>query len=155
MICVLLIILIFFGDLCLKRYVEKNLKKGEEIPLFGGRIVARKLHNYGIAGGFFANHTHVVERSTFFVLITLLIGEGVLIVRKSGYLMKMGLAFLLGGGFSNWYDRFRQGFVTDYFSFTRGNQRLRRLVFNLSDFCIFAGTLLVLIGSLISGETKG
>ncbi|MCI5648114.1 MAG: signal peptidase II [Fusicatenibacter sp.] len=154
MICILLIPLIFLGDLYLKQYVEKNLGNGEEIPVFKDRILVRKCHNSGIAGGYFPTHTHMIERGTLLMLISLLACEVFLLFQKGHHLMKTGLAFLLGGGFSNWYDRFRQGYVTDYFSFTRGNQKLRRLVFNLSDFFIFIGTIFLLIGSLTSKKTK-
>ena len=53
-----------------------------------------------------------------------------------------------GGGFadstmSNWYDRHKRGYVTDYVSFRFGPEKFRRLVFNVSDFCIFFGLALL------------
>lgn len=48
-----------------------------------------------------------------------------------------------GGGMSNWYDRHKRGYVTDYVSFRFGPEKFRRLVFNVSDFCIFFGLALL------------
>ena len=61
---------------------------------------------------------------------------------------KTGLALLIGGGASNLIDRVQRGYVTDYFSIDAGKrfQRLRKIVFNCSDFCVFAGVLLYFFG---------
>lgn len=64
--------------------------------------------------------------------------------------LKTGLAFLLGGAYSNTYDRLVRKYVVDYVSFPVKNKRIRRIVFNISDFCIMIGALLMALG-----ETKG
>ena len=61
-------------------------------------------------------------------------------------MMKTGLALLLGGALSNTYDRLKRKYVVDYFSFGVKWKRLRNIVFNISDFCILAGTLLTVLG---------
>lgn len=62
--------------------------------------------------------------------------------------LKAGLAFLLGGAYSNTYDRLVRKYVVDYISFPVKNERLRRIVFNLSDFCIMIGAVLLVIGEM-------
>ena len=57
--------------------------------------------------------------------------------------LKAGLALLLGGAYSNTYDRLTRRYVVDYVSFPVKNQRFRRIVFNISDFCILIGALLM------------
>ena len=59
---------------------------------------------------------------------------------------KAGYTFLLGGALSNLYDRCRKGYVTDYIRFHSPWKRLNELVFNLSDFFIMAGAVLVWLG---------
>ena len=59
---------------------------------------------------------------------------------------KTGYTFLLGGALSNLYDRCRKGYVTDYIRFHSPWKRLNELVFNLSDFFIMAGAVLVWLG---------
>jgi len=61
----------------------------------------------------------------------------------------LGLSLLLGGGGSNLYDRITKGYVVDYFSFRTPWRWLNRIVFNISDFCIFFGSIFVAIASLI------
>lgn len=72
----------------------------------------------------------------------------VLTLGKAGRgLLKSGLALLLGGAFSNTYDRLRKKAVTDYIRFDFGPERFRKIVFNLADFAIMIGALLVVLGS--------
>ena len=42
-------------------------------------------------------------------------------------------------------DRMTKGYVTDYFSLNVKWEKVRRLVFNISDFCILIGTILASI----------
>jgi len=53
--------------------------------------------------------------------------------------LKMSMALLLGGAYSNLYDRMKREYVVDYFGFNVKNQKLRSIVFNISDFCIMIG----------------
>ena len=48
-----------------------------------------------------------------------------------------------GGAFSNIFDRFLRGKVIDYIGFQTRWPRLTRITYNLGDFAIFAGTVLV------------
>lgn len=66
---------------------------------------------------------------------------------KGGKLLKTGLAFLLGGAYSNTYDRLMRKYVVDYVSFPVKNKKIRNIVFNISDFCIMIGALLMVLGS--------
>ncbi len=64
----------------------------------------------------------------------------------------LGLAFVAGGGLSNWIDRLlHEGAVTDFVSFGLGS--LRTGVFNLADVCIVAGVALLLPLWLRSGNS--
>lgn len=65
--------------------------------------------------------------------------------KKGKKLLRTGLAFLLGGAFSNTYDRMVRGYVVDYFGFEVKNDKLRGLVFNISDFCIMIGAMITVI----------
>jgi signal peptidase II len=64
-----------------------------------------------------------------------------LLPQKGKKLLKLGAAFMLGGAASNVYDRVKRGFVVDYFSFSFFN----KVVFNISDFFIFIGSIIVAI----------
>ena len=59
---------------------------------------------------------------------------------------------LLAGGACNCFDRLHQGFVTDYFSMNCKIEKIRKLVFNLSD--SYFMELLMVIGSVVSGKKE-
>ena len=66
--------------------------------------------------------------------------------RRGSNLLRTGLSLLLGGAFSNTYDRLKRKYVVDYISFGVKWKKLRNIVFNLSDFCIIIGALLTALG---------
>lgn len=134
---------VFLADGCLKKKAEEELKENEQIPVCKGHIVLRKCHNRGVAGGGFVDSTKKVEILTFFLLSGLWARLGALAGRRKCKAKKLGLALTIGGGMSNWYDRHKRGYVTDYVSFRFGPEKFRRLVFNVSDFCIFFGLALL------------
>ena len=59
---------------------------------------------------------------------------------------RLGAGLILGGGLSNLWERLRHGRVYDYVRFPKAPGQLKRYVFNLADFAIFLGGLLVLLG---------
>lgn len=111
----------------------------------GGNIRIETYHNYGA----FLN---TGEKKPFLVKIcSILLTLGVLILfiltftKWGNRELRTGLALLLGGAFSNTYDRIKRGYVVDYVSFPRLPRKLRNIVFNISDFCILMGTCLIVI----------
>lgn len=68
--------------------------------------------------------------------------------KEGNILDKTGLALMVAGGASNTIDRFSKGYVVDYFSIDKG-KKLKNIVFNISDFEIFAGALLTCIGRFL------
>ena len=66
---------------------------------------------------------------------------------KGSKMLKAGLSLLLGGAYSNTYDRLVRKYVVDYVSFPVKNEKIRNVVFNISDFCIMIGALLMVLGS--------
>ena len=69
--------------------------------------------------------------------------------RRGNYVMKLGLSLLLGGAASNAFERAAYGKVTDYFRISIGSKKLEKIIFNIGDFCIFAGSALAAVGSLL------
>lgn len=137
---------LFQADLAVKHEIDKEEDPGRECELLGGAVRIRRLRNYGMAGGRFAGHMPAIIR--FSGLMTLgCAGRFLYVTAKGGgEVQKAGYALLTGGALSNLYDRCRKGYVVDYVSFRTPFPRLNRLVFNLSDFFIMAGALLICIG---------
>lgn len=140
---------IFVLDLLLKNHVEKRLEEGEEKPFCKGRLLIRKYHNKGAFLDIGERRQGLVTMlSLGLTLFMTVVFLGTFSFRGNSTL-KAGLALLLGGAYSNTYDRLSRRYVVDYVSFPVKNERFRRIVFNISDFCIMIGALLMAIG-----ETK-
>ena len=141
-------LVIVLGDGAIKKYAEAKLSDGKKKELFGGHICLELLHNPGVALSALRKNPKLV-----LVLNSMLLGAAMgefanLAGKKEKTAATAGLALLIGGGASNLIDRFRRGYVTDYFSIHAGERfrRLGTIVFNCSDFCVFAGALLYVLG---------
>lgn len=141
----LLAMAIFIIDLLIKNHIERMEIDGER-PLLGGKLLLRRYHNKGA----FLNVGERKRGLMSVLSLVLTLGITVLFLVtftcKGSRLLKAGLAFLLGGAYSNTYDRLVRRYVVDYVSFPVRNKKIRNIVFNISDFCIMIGAFLLVIG---------
>ena len=133
---------ILCGETILKR---KREEKKDKRTYLNEDIKILTYHNYGA----FLN---AGDKKPFFVkLISIMLTLGmtavfVLSFTKFGSAqLRCGLAFLLGGAYSNTYDRIKRGYVVDYLNFPKLPGKIKNIVFNISDFCIIIGACLILI----------
>lgn len=140
---ILLITGIFVGEFQIKNRIEKK-EDGAKHTKF---ILLHKYHNRGAALNFGQRHRRIVAAVSVIFCIIAFICFLLSLGQKGNHLLRLGLAILLGGAFSNTYDRLKRKYVVDYFSFNVIWKPLRRIVFNLSDFCIIAGALLAATGT--------
>ena len=115
------------------------------------------LENKGAASGIMAKHPKILKiRKASIINEPEIIGTVVVIqditdIKKERQKGKttmtgIGYALLLGGGISNFIDRMKKGSVTDYVRFPKFPvKKISELVFNLSDFGIFAGVFCLLL----------
>lgn len=142
------IFLVFFIVLLerkIKDHIELSYSDTKQRFILRKRIRIRKYHNHGA----FLN---ILEKKKTFlyvisVLFTLILFLCLLftLFQKGNRLLKLGLSLLLGGAFGNTYDRLKRHYVVDYFSFCTPFDKLNRIVFNISDFCIILGALITVI----------
>lgn len=111
-----IIALIFIGELFIKNHVEKNRKDGEEKEILQGRILLRKYHNKGACMNLGEKKRSVVAAVSLILTAVLTIVFLVTLTAKGNAWLKAGLSLLLGGAFSNTYDRLKRKYVVDYFS---------------------------------------
>ncbi len=141
-----LALFLFQADVAVKQEVEVQKAFDEEQRFLDRRIRLKRFHNYGAAGGRLQGHMPELIK----VSGTLTLGSAAafawLIFQKGRTVEKAGLSLLMGGALSNLYDRCTRGYVVDYVSFRTPFERLSRLVFNLADFFIIAGTFLIFLG---------
>lgn len=145
-VCVLIVTGVFFGDLWIKNRIEKRMSEGETRQLLGGRLLVRRHHNRGAMLNFGQKRQPLIAVLSMMLTIAVAVLFVLSLGTRGNNLLRVGLAFLLGGAFSNTYDRLRRKYVVDYLSFGVKWEKLRRIVFNISDFCIMIGVLLMAIG---------
>ena len=143
---------VFLTDTILKSRAEKHLSDKAVREIAGDKILLRKLHNYGLACNLGEKHPELIEQGTLAVWITMFL-TWLRVLKKplgkvQGILVRLGGALVLGGGLSNLNDRITKGYVTDYFSFNVKSEKLRRIVFNISDMCIAVGAVLAALGCI-------
>lgn len=148
--CAVLAAGIFVLDLLLKNHIEKSLEEGEEKSSCGGRLLIKRYHNKGAFLDVGTGKRRVVAALSLCLTLLMTVVFLSTFSLRGNSTLKIGLAFLLGGAYSNTYDRLVRKYVVDYVSFPVKNRRIRRIVFNISDFCIMIGALLMALG-----ETKG
>ncbi len=141
---------IFFLDMGIKNLIEKKVPEGATKEIGRGCLLLRKHHNKGA----FLNMGEKKSGFVAILSIALTLAMTVLFLVTFSFrgsrLLKSGLALLLGGAYSNTYDRMRRHYVVDYVSFPVKNKAIRSIVFNISDFCIMIGALLMVLGSPLS-----
>lgn len=142
MIFAVVVLIVFFGDFFLKKYIEMRMEQKKSREICKGRILLRKYHNYGAALNFLERCPKLVRNFCGILLLAVGIAWILLLRRKDNPIVLLGLSLLLGGGASNLYDCYVRGYVVDYFSFKTPWKRLNQIVFNISDFCIFLGAVL-------------
>lgn len=136
---------VFWVDFFLKKYIETHMEPRKSRQVCGGRILLRRYHNYGAALDFLEKRPKLVRNLCGMLLLAVGAAWTLLLRRKDNPVVLLGLSLLLGGGASNFYDRVARGYVVDYFSFQTPWKRLNRIVFNISDFCIFLGAVLAAV----------
>lgn len=137
---------IFLGDEQIKRYIESNKEENKREEILHGKIIITKHHNKGAILNHLEDRQNIVLTASciaFGGVVTLL---GQSIVKGSNFLTKLGLTIITGGALSNLYDRIKRGYVIDYFIIPK--KFLDKIIFNLSDWCIFVGGIITVMGSV-------
>ncbi|MFU0827250.1 MAG: Lipoprotein signal peptidase [Lachnoclostridium sp.] len=148
MIYILIVAAIFLTELKIKKYIEENKQMHKKEEILNGRIILERYHNKGVMLNFLENSVQTVKIITTTLLGIILLLFAILLPQKGNRLLKLSLSLILGGALSNVYDRLTKGYVVDYFSF----RFLKKIVFNISDTCIFLGAVLMALVSLFKRD---
>lgn len=146
MVCTILILSIFTLDYWIKKKIENT----GTLPrsFWKGRVYIQKYHNKGAFWNLGEKHPKVIMSASLimtgliFILFLLSLGQ------KGNTLLRLGLAAVLGGAFSNTYDRLKRNYVVDYLSFQVKWRPLAKTIFNISDFFIMTGAMMSCLGSM-------
>lgn len=147
MIFILLILCIIVFEWKIKNYIEATFDFRKEQYWFDDKIRVHKYHNPGAFLNIMQYKKKLLHLISILFTILITLFFIITLCQKGNYILKLGLSLLLGGAFSNTYDRLSRNYVIDYFSFCTPFERFNRIVFNISDFCILIGTLLIVLKS--------
>lgn len=143
MIYMILIGIIFLFEWFIKNMAEAWGKEKEQKDIWRGRLYLTKYHNEGAFLNLGEKKRKLMAVISVLLTVFCLILFLLSLFQKGNGLLKAGLSLLLGGAFSNTYDRMKRKYVVDYFGLRlKCFPRLSKVVFNLSDFCILIGALL-------------
>lgn len=143
MVYIIIAVSIFFLEKKIKDYIEKNKEMHKKEKILKGHIILNRYHNRGIFLNVLEHNLKLVKTLSLVFLGLLILAFTIILPKKNNNGIKLALSLIIGGASSNTYDRFKRGYVVDYFSF----KALRKIIFNISDICIFLGAALLLITS--------
>lgn len=139
-------ILLAASILCADTVIKKKREQDKEPKTYlGGNIHIMTYHNYGAFLNSGEKNPFLVKLISVILTLAMTAFFVLTFTRYGSKELRTGLAFLLGGAYSNTYDRIEKGFVTDYLNFPGLPGKIKNIVFNISDFCIIAGCGLILI----------
>lgn len=130
------------GETVIKKHREANPQAKDYLD---GNVHVMTYHNYGAFLNSGEKKPFIVKLVSVLLTFVMTVLFVLTFMKYGNRELRTGLAFLLGGAYSNTYDRIKKGFVTDYLNFPKLPGRIRTIVFNISDFCIIIGCCLILI----------
>lgn len=136
--------IVFLVDFFLKKSMEK--KKYVKKYVCKGKIRLHLHHNYSGIFDSLPDKPKLVHRVSLVSVILLTLYYLITLGHRGERIRKIGLSLLLGGAYSNTYERMTKEYVTDYFSFETGIKKLDKIIFNLSDLAIMIGSVLWVLG---------
>ena len=137
MISLFLPFMVAGSDYKIKGYREENR---EEQHYLKDQVRLTTYHNRGAFLNIGKKRPAIVcVCSVIFTIITGVIFIITLTCKGRG-ILKAGLGLLLGGAFSNTYDRIKKGYVVDYLNFPKAPGAIKNVIFNISDFAIIIGS---------------
>lgn len=137
---------VFGLDFFLKRYIEKHYARKVRHPKLGKMIYTEKYYNEGAMLNALEKQPGLLKGLHTTLMLGVCIWFYFVLRKNGGNMQKTGLAFLIGGGMNNLFDRYTKGHVVDYVEFGFGPSWFRKIVFNVSDFFVFIGAALTVIG---------
>ena len=145
---------VFLIDYFIKQRAEAELEEQTAKKVAKGKLILQKFYNKGIVFGWFEGKEKLTIVGTAIALGAMIYAFLEIVFKKGKCLSKLGYALLIGGGLNNLYERCLKGYVTDYFSFNVKCEKLKRIVFNVSDMFIMMGAFLIGVGKLLEGKEK-
>ncbi|HWP04993.1 MAG TPA: signal peptidase II [Polyangiaceae bacterium] len=147
---------ICLADQAFKSLVMARLAPREARWLVPGVLSVRHRHNPGAAFGRLSALTDWQHALLLCALPLAALALALWFARHLGgshHRLVLAIGLIAGGAASNLLDRIVRGFVVDYVSFFAKNAMVP--TYNVADFAIIAGIVLVLWSALVAGVAEG
>lgn len=141
-------------DIAVKSTIEGYMTRKEERTACKGKVILRKVYNRGFCMDIMEDRPETVKYASAYAAVLLTIYQLFTLLRKKHCVKKVGLSLMTAGAWSNTFDRWLRGYVIDYVGFQTRWEKLTKMTFNLGDFFIGAGSILVMLSSLFHGRKK-
>lgn len=129
------------------RLTKNRMKDDTRVrKIAGGHIIINKSENRGFAMNKFENNRKLVVGISAAVFAICTVIYAIILIKPAYKCLRLGFGLIMGGAAGNAYDRLVHGRVVDFFSFSF----LKRVVFNLADVFLITGSLLAILGDLLS-----
>lgn len=135
-------------DIALKSTIEGYMTRKEERTACKGMVIIRKVYNKGFGFNLLEEKKDAVKYGSAYATLILTIWQLFTLLRKKQYLKKWGLSLMTAGAWSNTFDRWFRGYVIDYVGFQTKWKKVTAMTYNLADFLIAAGGIMVLLSSV-------
>ena len=139
-------------DLYVKSFVEKEVPIGEEQEECGGRVLIRHVHNRGFALNQAEDYPKLIKCVSAGALGSIFAYVVYIWKHRKCVCEKLAASLVLAGGISNTYERFKKGYVVDYFGFKTKWEKFNRITFNLGDMFLFAGGIILILKDISKGK---
>ena len=139
MIYLIISSLIIVLDQISKYLALEYLSKINTIPLIENVFHLTYRENTGAAFSILRDNVDLLIGLTGIVILVMAYIFFYLIKEKSHWLILVSISFMFGGAIGNFIDRFRLGYVIDYFDF----RLINFAVFNVGDSFIVIGAILM------------
>ena len=133
-------------------YFIKEIEEKKEMnccePICRGKLLLRRYHNRGA----FLNLGEKNPQLVAAISVGMTVLAGLFFLSTFSFLgkgmLRWGLTMLLGGAFSNTYDRLKRKYVVDYVSFNVPWEAFRKIVFNILYFAFWIGALVSVLSEV-------
>lgn len=150
---ILIFIICFIStiDNLVKKKIIKEIEINKSKEIIKDKIYLTHIKNEGAYKNLLSNNKKTLGFISVSLIVVLL---NILFSNKNNYSTteKIGIAFLIGGGIGNMYERFRKKEVTDFLEIRTKNNSIP--IFNIADIFIFASPLLIILNRLILKTNK-
>ncbi|XOV94343.1 MAG: signal peptidase II [Bacteroidota bacterium] len=155
----LIVITVLFSnigcDQISKSVARENIDYGQRIAVISNYLTLTKVENSGAFLGLGDNLPNILKISLLTIIPSIIMmGMMVFVLRKRKMDLNYALpiAFIIGGGIGNLYDRILYGSVTDFMHMNF--QIFQTGIFNMADVSIMVGIFWILLTQLNSKRNK-